>query len=280
MQPQPVASMASTFPCPPRAFISAPCRRPKAGSSTRSDCCANWRGRGSRWFPSAQDASRASPGFLVRCLHAARQAGADRFRLADTVGVWNPFQVHAAVQSLAGRAGRVSIGFHGHNDLGMATANALAAVAAGAGSIDVTVNGLGERAGNTALEEAAMGLQITLHRSCGLDTRRFAELSACVARASGRPVPPGKPIVGASAFRHESGIHVHGLLRDRRTYEPFAAEAVGREGTEIVLGKHSGAAAVRHVLGRQGREVSPAEAQRLAGELHRGATCDKLPMMR
>ena len=164
-------------------------------------------------FHRAQDASRASPSFLARCLRAARQAGADRFRLADTVGVWNPFQVHAVVQSLAGRAERVTIGFHGHNDLGMATANALAAVMAGAGSIDVTVNGLGERAGNTALEEAAMGLRITLKRSCGLDTRRFAALSACVAEASGRPVPPSKPIVGAGVFRHESGIHVHGLLQ-------------------------------------------------------------------
>ncbi|MGO9114533.1 MAG: hypothetical protein ACLP9L_35395 [Thermoguttaceae bacterium] len=221
----------------------------------------------------AQDASRASPSFLVRCLRAARQAGADRFRLADTVGVWNPFQVQAVVQSLANRAEHVSIGFHGHNDLGMATANALAAVMAGAGSIDVTVNGLGERAGNTALEEAAMGLQITMKRSCGLDMRRFAALSACVAQASGRQVPPSKPIVGAGAFRHESGIHVHGLLKDRRTYEPFAGETVGREGTEIVLGKHSGAAAVHHVLSRQGREVSQAEADRLAGELRRGATC-------
>jgi homocitrate synthase NifV len=232
------------------------------------------------WFSfvsvGAQDASRASPSFLARCIRAARQAGADRFRLADTVGVWNPFQVHSLIQSLATHAGRMTIGFHGHNDLGMATANALAAVMAGATSIDVTVNGLGERAGNVPLEEAAMALRITLQQSCGLDTQRFAELSACVAEASNRPVPPSKPIVGAAAFRHESGIHVHGLLRDRRAYEPFAAESVGRRGTEIVLGKHSGAAAVRHVLGRQGREISPAEADRLAAELRRGATADKL----
>ena len=201
---------------------------------------------------------------------------ADRFRLADTVGVWNPFQVHAVVQSLASRADRVMIGFHGHNDLGMATANALAAVVAGAGSIDVTVNGLGERAGNTALEEVAMGLRITLQRSCGLDTRRFAELSACVAAASAGRFRPTSRSFGAGVFRHESGIHVHGLLQDRRTYEPFAAQAVGRSGTEIVLGKHSGATAVRHVLGRQGREVSPAEADRLAAELRRGSTSDKL----
>ncbi len=227
-----------------------------------------------------QDASRAAPSFLARCLRAAQQAGADRFRLADTVGVWNPFQVHAIVQSLACRAERVTIGFHGHNDLGMATANALAAVVAGADSIDVTVNGLGERAGNTALEEAAMGLRLTLNRSCGLNVRRFAALSAYVAEAAGRPVPPSKPIVGAEVFRHESGIHVHGLLRDRRAYEPFAAEAVGHDGTEIVLGKHSGAAAVRHVLSRQGREVSLAEADRLAGELRRGKAFDKLGIVR
>ena len=124
-----------------------------------------------------------------------------------------------------------------------------------------------------------MALRITLQRSCGLDTRRFAKLSAYVVQASGRPVPPGKPIVGAGVFRHESGIHVHGLLRDRRTYEPFAAEAVGRAGTEIVLGKHSGAAAVRHILGRQGRDVSPADAERLARELHRGTTTTRDPTL-
>ena len=253
---------------------------PRLGHRPDRPVVRHWRGRGSPMFPSVRRMPRGpSPSFLARCLRAARQAGADRFRLADTVGVWNPFQVHAVVQSLASRGERVTIGFHGHNDLGMATANALAAVMAGAGSIDVTVNGLGERAGNTALEEAAMGLRITLKRSCGLDMRRFAALSACVAEASGRPVPPSKPIVGAGVFRHESGIHVHGLLRDRRAYEPFAAEAVGRDGTEIVLGKHSGAAAVRHVLGRQGREVSPAEADRLAGELRGGTAFDNLAIV-
>jgi homocitrate synthase NifV len=197
----------------------------------------------------AQDASRASPHFLVRLLRAAREAGADRFRLADTVGVWNPFHVHSVVHALACRSEGMTIGFHGHNDLGMATANALAAVMAGAGSVDVTVNGLGERAGNSPLEEVAMAMQITLKRACGLNSRCFAHLSALVARASARPVPPAKPVVGAGVFRHESGIHVHGLLSDRRTYEPFAGQIVGHKGTEIVLGKHSGATAIRHILG-------------------------------
>ncbi len=224
----------------------------------------------------AQDASRAAPSFLARCLRVARRAGADRFRLADTVGVWNPFQVHAAVQSLTDRADDIAIGFHGHNDLGMATANALAAVTAGGRSVDVTVNGLGERAGNTPLEEIAMALRITQQRSCGIDTRRLAALSAYVADASGRPIPANKPIVGSGVFRHESGVHVHGLLKDRRSYEPFAAETVGHEGTEFVLGKHSGVAAVRHVLGGQGRQVSNDDAVQLVGELRRGETRDKL----
>jgi homocitrate synthase NifV len=221
----------------------------------------------------AQDASRASPSFLARCLRAAHQAGADRFRLADTVGVWSPFQVHAVVQSLSSLVDKVAIAFHGHNDLGMATANTLAAVAGGARSIDVTVNGLGERAGNAALEEVVMALRVTSARSCGLDARRLTALSNCVARASGRQLPPDKPIVGAAAFRHESGIHVHGLLRDRRAYEPFPGESVGHDGTEIVLGKHSGTAAVRHVLNGQGCEISPAETDRLVKRLRRGASC-------
>lgn len=208
----------------------------------------------------AQDASRSAPGFLARCARIARQAGADRLRLADTVGVWNPFQTHAAILSLRAAAPELALGFHGHNDLGMATANTLAAVMAGAASVDVTVNGLGERAGNAPLEEVVMALRLTLNKPCGIDTRRFGDLSALVARASGRPLPSTKPITGAGVFRHESGIHVRGLLADRRTYEPFAAESVGHRGTEIVLGKHSGTAALRHVLVDEGIHVSAAEA--------------------
>jgi homocitrate synthase NifV len=215
----------------------------------------------------AQDASRSAPGFLARCARIARQAGADRLRLADTVGVWNPFQTHAMLLALKAAAGGLALGFHGHNDLGMATANTLAAVLAGAVSVDVTVNGLGERAGNAPLEEVVMALRLTLKKTCGIDARRFGELSALVARASGRPLPPDKPVTGAGVFRHESGIHVRGLLADRRTYEPFAPEAVGHADTEIVLGKHSGGAAIRQVLAEKGICLNAEEATHLAADV-------------
>jgi len=219
----------------------------------------------------AQDASRAAPSFLARCAQAARQAGANRFRLADTVGVWNPFQVHAVVTNLRAKCQGLAFGFHGHDDLGMATANTLAAALAGASCVDVTVNGLGERAGNAPLEEVAMALWLTLGKRCGIDTRRFAELSAFVAKASGRTLAVSKPITGEGVFRHESGIHVRGLLADRRTYEPFRAETVGHRETEFVLGKHSGTAAVEHVLALRGRKVSQTEAASLAATLRAGA---------
>ncbi len=212
----------------------------------------------------AQDASRAAPSFLARCARAAARAGVDRFRLADTVGLWNPFQVYAAVSGLRGLAeGKIALGFHGHNDLGMATANSLAAVQAGAQSVDVTVNGLGERAGNAPLEEVVMALRLTVQKSCRVDSRRFAALSDLVAQISNRPLPADKPITGSGVFSHESGIHVRGILADRRAYEPFAAESVGHAGTTIVLGKHSGSAAVRQALAEEGVEVSRSEAAAL-----------------
>ncbi len=231
----------------------------------------------------AQDASRAAPSFLARCARLAGQAEADRFRLADTVGVWNPFQVHAVIAALRGANPGLAIGFHAHNDLGLATANALAAVMAGAQSVDVTVNGLGERAGNAPLEEVVMAGRLTLGKGLGIDARRLAALSALVARASGRTLPPDKPITGEGVFRHESGIHVRGLLADRRTYEPFPAESVGHRGTEFVLGRHSGRAAVRQALSAAGIDASRAEAEGLlagvragaVGGLAAGASCDR-----
>lgn len=223
----------------------------------------------------AQDASRSAPSFLARCARTARQAGADRLRIADTVGVWNPFQTHAVIHALRQAAPGLTLGFHAHNDLGMATANSLAAIMAGAASADVTVNGLGERAGNAPLEEVVMALRMTLDRTCGIDVRRLADLSALVARASGRTLPTNKPVVGDGVFRHESGIHVRGLLEDCRTYEPFPAESVGHAPSEIVLGKHSGTAAVRHVLTSSGIHVDPAEAAALLASVRAAAMKSK-----
>ena len=197
-----------------------------------------------------QDASRTERAFLVRVAQAAVDGGADRLRLADTVGLWNPQQTAAAVRLVCDNCPGLSLGFHAHNDLGMATANTLAALAAGVESVDVTVNGLGERAGNAALEEVVMAARLTLGLDLGVGPTALQALSDLVAAASGRPVPTNKPITGAGVFRHESGIHVRGLLADRRSYEPFPAEAVGHAPTEFVLGKHSGRAAVQYLGAR------------------------------
>lgn len=223
----------------------------------------------------AQDASRADPSFLVRCARAARTAGVDRFRLADTVGLWSPLQTHAVVSSLHTSVPDLSLGFHGHNDLGMATANTIAAFAAGAESADVTVNGLGERAGNAPVEEVAMALRMCLHRAPGVDTRALTTLSRLVADAAGRPVPAGKPVVGEAVFRHESGIHVRAILDDPRTYEPFPPEEVGARSSRIVLGKHSGTAAVRHVLAAHGVTITPDETLELLSAIRARATTHK-----
>ena len=123
-----------------------------------------------------------------------------------------------------------------------------------------------------------MALRISLGRHCGVNARMFQDLSTFVARASGRPLPAGKPITGTNAFCHESGIHVRALLSDRRTYEPFAAEEVGRGASRIVIGKHSGTAAVRHVLSGQGIPVGPHDAQRLLARVRLAATAQKGPI--
>lgn len=198
----------------------------------------------------AQDASRAEPEFLNQFATAARSLGATRLRIADTVGVLHPLRTARLISELRRAEPMLQLDFHGHNDLGMATANTVAALLAGADTASVTVNGLGERAGNAALEEVAMALRVTAGINCGLRTAALASLCELVARASGRPLAVDKPVVGPSAFRHESGIHCSGLLADRRSYEPFPAEEVGQEPPRLVLGRHSSARGLRHELGR------------------------------
>jgi homocitrate synthase NifV len=220
----------------------------------------------------AQDASRAEPALLARLASTVQEAGARRLRIADTVGVWNPlqaFQTFARLRRLVGPS--LSLEFHGHNDLGMATANTVAAIQAGADAASVTVNGLGERAGNAALEQVVMALGFTDGLDCGIDTRRLAELCQRVALASGRTIAAGQPIVGSAVFQHESGIHCHGLLQDRRTYEPFEAESVGRRPMEFVVGSHSGSAGVLAVLARVGVHVPSDHVPALMNEIRRRA---------
>lgn len=199
----------------------------------------------------AQDASRAELGELIQLARFLADAGVNRLRLADTVGIWTPIQCHAVVSDVVGSvAPNLAIGVHCHDDLGMATANSVVAWHAGAASVDVTVNGIGERAGNAALEEVVMALELGAPGTSGLDPQGLIGLSRRVEAYSKLAVPRNKAVVGAAAFTHESGIHVHAMLRDSRTYEPFAPERVGHRGRQFVLGKHSGGAARRLLEGQ------------------------------
>jgi homocitrate synthase NifV len=197
-----------------------------------------------------EDASRADAAFLVQAAQTAQRHGAIRVRYADTLGLLDPFATHSRIAALR-REIDIGIEIHAHNDLGLATANTLAAVLAGATHASTTVNGLGERAGNAALEEVVMAARHLYALECGVDTTMLPRISQLVARASGRPVAAGKSIVGDAVFTHESGIHVDGLLKDRGNYEAFQPEELGREHL-LVLGKHSGAHGVRHAYARLG----------------------------
>ncbi|MCK9282687.1 MAG: homocitrate synthase [Rhodocyclaceae bacterium] len=223
-----------------------------------------------------EDASRADPDFLPRLAAAAERAGACRLRFADTLGVLDPFATHDRIAALRAETD-LDIEMHAHDDLGMATANTLAAVRAGASHVNTTVNGLGERAGNAPLEEVVMGLHQCHKIATGIDLREFPALSARVARASGRPVPWQKSVVGEGAFAHEAGIHVDGLLKDPGNYQGFDPVLVGRR-HRIVLGKHSGSRAVQLVMTRLGHTLDDPSAEALLGKVRRFvAACKRVP---
>ncbi|WP_028534987.1 homocitrate synthase [Paludibacterium yongneupense] len=208
-----------------------------------------------------EDASRADPDFLRRVAQAAERAGAERVRFADTLGLLDPFATFEHIARLRAAIG-IDIEMHAHNDLGLATANTLAAVRAGAGHVNTTVNGLGERAGNAALEEVVMALRHVHARETGVHTPALPGLSERVARASGRAIAVDKSIVGAAVFTHEAGIHVDGLLKNPANYQGFDPAELGRRHT-TVLGKHSGTHAVAGAYAALGHPVSLALAQQL-----------------
>lgn len=202
------------------------------------------------------DASRTAPARLAEVAQLCRQLGADRLRLADTLGVWNPRTAAAAVGCVRRAAPELAIGVHCHNDLGMAIGNTLAALEAGAVSADATVLGLGERAGNAALEELVMAIAVTTRMPSTVSTCGLATLCELVAACAGQTIPPRKPIVGGNIFRHESGIHVRGVLHDPGAFEPFSPESVGRDQRQLQLGTHSGRAGLAAALRTAG--VQPA----------------------
>lgn len=209
----------------------------------------------------AEDASRSDMEFLLEFARAAKQAGADRLRYCDTVGILDPFTAFENIKTIIDNVG-IEVEMHTHNDFGMATANALAGVRAGANYIGVTVIGLGERAGNAALEEIVMALKHIYGIDLGFKTEMFREVAEYVSRASGRELPAWKAIVGNNMFAHESGIHADGALKNPKTYEAFTPEEVGLE-RQIVIGKHSGTAAIRAKFAEYGIHLTKHQAEEL-----------------
>ena len=206
-----------------------------------------------------EDASRADINFLIEFINLAKEAGADRFRYCDTVGVMEPFTLRDTIEKIY-KVTNFDIEMHTHNDFGMATANAIAGRVGGANHIGVTVNGLGERAGNAALEEVIMALKFVYGYETNIDTTRFREISKYVSQASGRELPIWKAIVGTNMFRHESGIHADGALKDPKNYEAFDPSEVGLE-RQIVIGKHSGKAAIINKFREYEIELSNEDAE-------------------
>lgn len=207
-----------------------------------------------------EDASRADLGFLVELMEITRSLGGDRFRFCDTLGIMDPFSLFDRISFLRKAVPEVEIEVHTHNDLGMATANAIAGIRAGARFVNTTINGLGERAGNAALEEVVMGLKHACGIETGIDTHRFREMSLFVARASHRPLSVSKPVVGERVFAHESGLHADGVIKDPHNYEGFDPAEVGLE-RSFAVGKHSGTSGLIERYRSMGITVSRREAQ-------------------
>lgn len=211
---------------------------------------------------SAEDATRSNPEFLYRIFETAIAAGATVINIPDTVGYTTPFEFSALINNVkehVSNVDKVEISVHCHNDLGMAVANTLAAVRAGATQLECTINGIGERAGNAAMEEIVMAINTRkdlFNLRCNIDTTQIHRTSKLVSTLTGIPLPPNKAIVGANAFAHEAGIHQHGVLLEKSTYEIMRPESVGLSESRIVLGKHSGRHAFEDKLKKLGFTLS------------------------
>lgn len=206
----------------------------------------------------AEDASRTEFGFLLEYAAAAKAEGADRLRFCDTIGIMEPLRTYKVVKELIEQTG-LEVEMHTHNDFGMAVANAIAGIHAGATWVNVTVGGLGERAGNAALEEIVMACKYVEALDLGISTERFTEIVNYVMLAAGRTVPAWKPVVGSNMFAHESGIHADGVIKNPKTYEIFSPDEVGGE-RQIVVGKHSGSRTIEMKFAEYGIPMSREEA--------------------
>lgn len=233
--------------------------------NTITSCVQEARSLGMNVCVGLEDASRADINFLLTIAETAQAAGASRIRYADTVGISEPFGVFATIQKLRA-ATDLDIEMHAHDDLGLATANTLAAALAGATHVNTTVNGLGERAGNAALEEVVVGLTQLYNLQTGVNLHKFPALSEQVARASGDAIGSRKSLIGKSVFSHEAGIHVDGLLKDPNNYQGVDPAIVGRS-HQLVLGKHSGTQGVIHAYQLLGIPVNRSQAQALLAQV-------------
>jgi 2-isopropylmalate synthase len=220
---------------------------------------------------SPEDATRSDVGFLCEVLEAVIEAGATTLNIPDTVGYTTPTEFHNLIKTIRERVkgvDGVTISAHCHNDLGLAVANSLAAVEAGARQVECTINGIGERAGNAALEELAMALFVRADQFAvanGIKNEHLYEASQLLTQIVGFPVQPNKAIVGRNAFAHEAGIHQHGVLSNPLCYEIMTPESVGMPPARIVIGKHSGRHALAFKFKELGYELSPEELNNIYG---------------
>jgi homocitrate synthase NifV len=232
---------------------------------TISSCVREARNFGLEVCVGLEDASRADMDFILRMTETAQKAGAKRIRYADTVGICEPFGVFASIQKLRA-ATDLEIEMHAHDDLGLATANSLAAALAGATHINTTVNGLGERAGNAPLEEVVVGLKQLYGIETDVSLLDFPRVSSLVARASGDAIGSRKSLIGNAVFSHEAGIHVDGLLKDINNYQGVDPGVVGRS-HQMVLGKHSGTKGVIYAYQQLGIKLSGSQPQQLLSKV-------------
>lgn len=223
----------------------------------------------------AQDASRAEIGFLKSFAITALTAGAERIRIADTVGILSPSKTKKLFEALLTVVPGSSLEFHGHNDLGMATANTLTALETGVDFVSITVNGIGERAGNAAMEEVVMAIKETTELRCDFDISLISSICETVAKITNTHIPENKPVSGKSVFLHKSGIHCHGLIKNRKAYEPYNPEMTGHEPSRFCAGTHSGINGLRYMLGDDAQDVSNEILRMFLDSIHKIARAQK-----
>ena len=213
----------------------------------------------------AEDASRADLDFVMELFKRAEEAGADRVTFADTVGVFSPEKMESTVKRIVKNI-KLPLAIHCHDDFGLATANTISGIKAGASEFHGTINGIGERAGNAAIEEVVIALEYLYGVKTGIRKERIYNTSKLVERLTRVVVPPNKPVVGENAFTHESGIHTSALFRDSTAYEPISPEVVGRRRV-IVLGKHAGRASVEAIMNELGYRATPEQMKEILARI-------------